>query len=75
MTTFSYEYRVAGQKRRSRALSVLPLAETMNQLCRLLGVPVGVRDVSGGIVGLEGMAAMVSATLEPLVALAVAEAA
>jgi hypothetical protein len=68
LTTFSYEYRVAGQKRRSRAWSTLPLAETMNELARLQGAPVGVRSVSGDVIGLEGSAAIGEACFRPFAA-------
>ncbi len=47
LTTLSYEYGVGAQKRRSHALSILPVHETKDALVRLLGVPLVVREGIG----------------------------
>ena len=47
----------------------------MNELARLLGVPVGVRSVSGKEVGLEGAVAMGTVRFDPAQAHGVSSAA
>lgn len=66
-----YEYRIDGQKRRSQALSILP-PDTMNELARLLGAPVALRDPSGPNPDVEHSAAIAKAALEPMQAHGVA---
>lgn len=49
LTILNFDYWVAGQKCPSRAISILPAAETMNELSRLLGLPVGLPAAPVGL--------------------------
>jgi hypothetical protein len=66
LTTLKYEYRVAGQKRQSGALSNLPLPETLDELSRLLGAPVTLFVPSGSSPEIEHKASIVKGAFEPL---------
>ena len=60
-------YRVRGQKRHSRAISVLSLGQTQSKLSDLLGgLPVIVREVNDGMHGPEHFGAVGDITLPPL---------
>jgi len=73
LTTLTYEYRVAGQTRRSGAVSTLPLLATQDELTRLLGVAVVIRSVSGDTVGPEVNGAIGQLAFEPRFAFGHAE--
>jgi hypothetical protein len=66
-TLSTFHYRVHGQKRHSRAISVLPLPRTQAELSRLIGgVPTIVRELSNGVPGPEHFGSVGKVTLPPV---------
>ena len=71
-TLLNYEYRVCGQRRRSRALSKYPAYVTHVELMKRLGCPIILRPIVDGKAGEEIFGAVGAVQFQPLSAYGVA---